>query len=78
MMPSFWQLGIILVIVLLVFGGRGRIPQLMKDMGTGITAFRKGLKDDDKKEQDSETLESDATIKSTAEDVTEKAEKRDA
>ena len=73
MMPSFWQLGIILVIVLLVFGGRGRIPQLMKDMGTGINAFRKGLKDEDKKDDETaEKLESEATIKSTAEDVTEK------
>ena len=74
-MPSFWQLGIILVIVLLVFGGRGRIPQLMKDMGTGITAFRKGLKDDDKEKADEqEKIDSDTTIKSTAEDVTEKKE----
>lgn len=73
MMPSFWQLGIILVIVLIVFGGRGRIPQLMKDMGMGITAFRKGLKDDDKKDDEAdEKLEAEATIKSTAEDVTEK------
>ncbi len=48
-----WQLLIILAIILLLFGGRGRIPQLMKDMGTGITAFRKGLKDDDK-DQDGE------------------------
>ncbi len=58
-----WQLLIILAIILLLFGGRGRIPQLMKDMGTGITAFRKGLKDDDKEkdgEQKSEELEANA------------------
>lgn len=58
-----WQLLIILAIILLLFGGRGRIPQLMKDMGTGITAFRKGLKDDDKEkdgEQKAEELEANA------------------
>ncbi len=55
-----WQLLIILAIILLLFGGRGRIPQLMKDMGTGINAFRKGLKDEDKGKDDeakTETLE---------------------
>jgi sec-independent protein translocase protein TatA len=30
----------------LLFGGGGKIPKLMKDMGQGITAFKKGLKDD--------------------------------
>ena len=39
---------ILLAVVLLLFGGRGKIPSLMKDMGQGITAFKKGLKGDDK------------------------------
>lgn len=37
---------IILVIVLLLFGGR-KIPELMKGVGKGITEFKKGVKDDD-------------------------------
>jgi sec-independent protein translocase protein TatA len=45
---SIWHLLIILAVVLLLFGGRGKIPNLMKDMGQGITAFKKGLKGDDK------------------------------
>jgi sec-independent protein translocase protein TatA len=45
---SIWHLLIFLAIVLLLFGGRGKIPNLMKDMGQGITAFKKGLKGDDK------------------------------
>lgn len=36
------ELIIILVIVLLLFGGR-KIPQLAKDIGLGIKEFRKGL-----------------------------------
>jgi sec-independent protein translocase protein TatA len=43
---SIWHLLIFLAIVLLLFGGRGKIPNLMKDMGQGITAFKKGLRDD--------------------------------
>ena len=45
---SIWHLLILLAVVLLLFGGRGKIPNLMKDMGQGITAFKKGLKGDDK------------------------------
>ena len=41
------QLLIVLIIVLVLFGGRGRISSLMGDMASGIKSFRKGLKDDD-------------------------------
>ena len=47
MTPSIWQLLIVLVIVLLLFG-RGKIPQLMGDMAKGIKSFKKGMSDDDK------------------------------
>ena len=46
---SIWHWLIVLAVVLLLFGGGGKIPKLMKDMGTGINSFKKGLKDDDKK-----------------------------
>lgn len=41
---SFWHIVIVLVVVLLLFGA-GKIPRLMKDLGSGITAFKKGLKE---------------------------------
>jgi len=43
---SIWQILIIVAVVLLLFGGR-KIPALMRDMGSGITQFRKGLKGED-------------------------------
>ena len=49
MTPSIWQLLIVLVIVLLLFG-RGKIPQLMGDMARGIKSFKKGMSDEEKKE----------------------------
>ncbi|MDY0885100.1 twin-arginine translocase TatA/TatE family subunit [Dongia soli] len=45
---SLWHWLIVLAIVLVLFGGGGKIPRLMKDLGQGITAFKKGLKNDEK------------------------------
>jgi sec-independent protein translocase protein TatA len=36
------------VIVLILFGGRGKISELMGDVARGIKSFRKGLADDEK------------------------------
>ena len=57
---SIWHWLIVLVVVLLVFG-RGKIPELMGDMAKGINAFRSGLKDD-KKGEDAEGDASTKTI----------------
>ena len=49
---SIWHWLIVLAIVLVLFGGAGKIPRLMRDMGQGITAFKKGLKEEKDKEED--------------------------
>ena len=43
---SPWHLIIIAVVLLLVFGGRGKISSVMGDAAKGIKAFRDGMKDD--------------------------------
>lgn len=43
---SIWHWLVLLAIILVLFGGGGKIPRLMKDLGQGITAFRKGLKEE--------------------------------
>ena len=48
---SWWHWLILLAVVLLLFGGRGKIPNLMKDLGQGINAFKKGLKENKDGEQ---------------------------
>ena len=50
MTPSIWQLLIVLVIVLLLFG-RCKIPQLMGDMAKGIKSFKRGMDDEEKKNE---------------------------
>ncbi len=41
-----WQL-ILIVLVILVLFGRGRISELMGDFGKGIKSFKKGLNEDE-------------------------------
>ena len=49
---SLWHLLIVLAVVLVLFGGRGKISQIMGDFAKGINAFKKGLKDDEKAKVD--------------------------
>jgi sec-independent protein translocase protein TatA len=44
---SIWHIVIIAAIALLLFGGRGKISDLMGDVAKGINSFKKGLKDGD-------------------------------
>jgi sec-independent protein translocase protein TatA len=44
---SIWHWLIFLVVVLLMFGGSGKISAIMGDVAKGIKSFRKGLSDDD-------------------------------
>ena len=43
---SWWHWVIVIALVLLLFGGRGKLSGLMGDAAKGIRAFRDGLKDD--------------------------------
>lgn len=43
---SVWHWLIVLAIILLLFGGRGKISQLMGDFGKGLNAFKKGVAPD--------------------------------
>lgn len=45
---SIWHWAIVIVVVALLFGGRGKLSGLMGDAAKGIKAFREGLKDEDK------------------------------
>jgi|TARA_B110000444_G_scaffold177055_1_gene165697 sec-independent protein translocase protein TatA len=45
MFPGFWQIAIVVVLVVLLFG-RGKISSLMGDVAKGIKSFKKGLSDD--------------------------------
>ncbi len=42
---SFWQIAIVVVLVVLLFG-RGKISSLMGDVAKGIKSFKKGMSSD--------------------------------
>ena len=53
---SFWQIAIVVVLVVLLFG-RGKISSLMGDVAKGIKSFKKGMKDPVQDQPDSSSSE---------------------
>jgi sec-independent protein translocase protein TatA len=56
---SIWHWLVVLVIVLVLFGGRGKISYIMGDIGKGLKNFKKGMKDEDNEVLDGEKKTSD-------------------
>lgn len=56
---SIWHWLIVLAVVLVLFGGRGKISGLMGDVGKGIKSFRSGLKEGEGK-ADADDAEAEA------------------
>jgi len=51
---SIWHWVIVLAVVLVLFGGSGKISSLMGDMAKGIKSFKKGLADDSEDDKEAE------------------------
>lgn len=66
--PGIWGIIIVAVVVVLLFG-RGKISSMMGEVASGIKAFQKGLKDEDKQPK---PLEASAPLE------TRETEKKDA
>jgi sec-independent protein translocase protein TatA len=52
---SIWHWMIVLLVVAVVFGGRGKLSSIMGDAAKGIKEFKNGLKDDEAKPASSTT-----------------------
>lgn len=78
---GFWQVILILVIVLIIFGA-GKLPKVMGDVAKGVKSFKSGMKDDDDTAPEpAKTLDQTpsqpadtASTKSTASDESKKNE----
>ncbi|MBS0363115.1 MAG: twin-arginine translocase TatA/TatE family subunit [Proteobacteria bacterium] len=73
--PIHWL--IVAVVVLLLFGGRGKISSMMGDTAKGIRAFREGLKGEDEAHEEepepAKPLPKSTTAKKTASRSTAKS-----
>ncbi len=58
---SIWHWLIVLAVVLILFGGRGKIPALMGDIAKGIKSFKKGMKEDAADGDDAKVIDADAS-----------------
>lgn len=63
---SIWHWLIIIAVVAVVFGGRGKIASIMGDTAKGIKAFKDGMKDDDKVDHKPAALTQDEVKKDEA------------
>ena len=57
---GFWQIAIVVILVVLLFG-RGKISSLMGDVAKGIKSFKKGMKDPIQDQSDSTSSENQSS-----------------
>jgi sec-independent protein translocase protein TatA len=55
---GFWQIAIVVVLVVLLFG-RGKISSLMGDVAKGIKSFKKGMSSDVTEDSESNNIAND-------------------
>ncbi len=73
---SIWHWLVVLVVVLVLFGGGGKISRLMGDFGKGLKSFKKGMKEDDVTEVDA-ARESPQAIDSDKAEIVEATSEKD-
>ena len=64
---GFWQIAIVVVLVVLLFG-RGKISSLMGDVAKGIKSFKRGMKDPTTDSEQSNISSSETSEDSSNED----------
>ena len=66
---SIWHWVIVLIIIVILFGGRGKLSSLMGDLGTGLRNFKRGMnKDDDQEVNEAQSKQLEVAIDPPAEE----------
>ncbi len=68
-----WQIVLVIILALLLFGGRGRVSSIMGDFAKGIKSFRKGMQDEEQSIAEEKAKDENASLK--VEDVKDEADK---
>lgn len=74
---SIWHWIIVLVVVLVLFGGGGKLSRIMGDAARGINAFKKGLKEDKAEGDAGAAAMPDKSLKSDTGDTVADGAKKD-
>lgn len=56
---SIWHWLIVLAVVLVLFGGGGKLSRLMGDFGKGLKSFKKQMKDEGEEQAETKSIEKD-------------------
>ena len=62
---SIWHWLVVIAVVALLFGGRGKISELMGDVAKGVKSFKRGLSDEDEAKAIDKAIENKATEEKT-------------
>lgn len=63
---SIWHWLIVLAVVLVLFGGKGKISAIMGDFGKGLKSFKKGMKEEGAADTDGDKKAIDDGVSDTA------------
>lgn len=69
---GIWQWVVVLIIVLILFGGRGKISNVMGDIGKGIKSFKSGVSGEPKNDEEAAVKEAAPALKSESAQPAEK------
>ena len=57
MVPGWVQIAVVILLAVLLFGGRGKISSIMGDFAKGIKSFKRGMKEEDETASSSPQVE---------------------
>lgn len=72
---SIWQIVLVLVIIIILFGA-GKIPRVMGDVAKGIKSFKAGMKEGESDEIEAEVIKEEKPKASSAKRTAAKAKKK--
>ncbi|MGB0683641.1 MAG: twin-arginine translocase TatA/TatE family subunit [Magnetovibrionaceae bacterium] len=65
---SIWHWLVVLVVVLVLFGGGGKISRLMGDFGKGLKSFKKNVKEESESAEEPKAIDAETTAQAAAEE----------
>ncbi|MEX2519443.1 MAG: twin-arginine translocase TatA/TatE family subunit [Paracoccaceae bacterium] len=69
MVPGWVQIAVVVLLAVLLFGGRGKISSIMGDFAKGLKSFKKGMKDEDEAQRVERTSEDPIDVTPKKENV---------